>query len=87
MNRYRTSFYAKCPINGIRIAYDLIIDADKILAVEDIIAEVERIDVGFHEDIADTLFARFGGMQTLTANHHSVLIETTRPWKGEGTSP
>ena len=64
-------------ISSIRIASELIIDADRLMAVEDIIAEVEHIDVGFREDIADTLFARFRDIQTLTANHHSVLIETT----------
>lgn len=86
MNRYRTGFYAKCPLNGIRITYDLIIEADTLIAVEDIVTEVERIDAGFHEDIADALFARFGGIQTLTANHHGVLIETTRPWRDKGPS-
>lgn len=86
MNRYLTSFYAKCPLNGIRITYDLVIEADTLIAVEDIVTEVERIDAGFQEDIADALFARFGGIQTLTANHHSVLIETTRPWRDKGPS-
>lgn len=83
MNRYHTNFHAKCPVNGIRITYILTIEAKTVIAVEDIISEVQRIDQGFHEDIADALFARLGGAQTLTANHHSVVIETKRPWSSE----
>lgn len=48
--------------------------------------EVERIDAGFHEAIADALFTRLGSIQTLTANHHSAVIETARPWRSKGPS-
>ena len=47
--------------------------------MEDILKEVEDIQKGFHEDIADRLQRRFGGSQTLVADHHGVRIETTRP--------
>ncbi len=87
MNRYHTHFHAKCPANGIRITYILTIDAEMTIPVENIVAEVERIDQGFHEDIADALFAKLGGAQTLTANHHSVVIETKRPWSSKSPKP
>jgi hypothetical protein len=34
---------------------------------------------GYHEALADDLFAKFGGSQRLTAHHHGTDIETTRP--------
>lgn len=79
MNRYRTEFFAKCPNNGLRIKYQLEIVAGEKVMVEDIIAAVDALSSGFHEDIADQLHARLGHQQVLTAHHHGVDIETIRP--------
>lgn len=78
MNRYTTSFYANCPNNGIRIHYTLSIATYKVLSVEELVAACEATSEGFHEEIADAMFARFGGGQNLEAEHHGVTIETTR---------
>ena len=78
MNAYTTKFFADCPTNGIRIAYTLRIETSEVLAVETLIATVESVGDGYHEEIADDMHKRFGGVQTLTADHHGVTIETTR---------
>ena len=78
MNAYSTEFFATCPNNGIRIKYHLRIQTYETLAVEAILAALEATSEGFHEEVADELFARFGGVQTLVADHHGVTIETTR---------
>lgn len=78
MNVYSTEFFSSCPNNGIRIRYRMTIKTRKVLSVEAILAKVESLAEGYHEEIADDLFASFGGIQTLTADHHGVTIETTR---------
>lgn len=78
MNAYAVEFFAKCPTNGVRIHYRLTIERSVPVTVERLIEEVEQIEHGFHEDIADHLFAIFGGAQTMIADHHSVTITTTR---------
>lgn len=75
MNTYRTRFVARCPVNGARIDYSLVIRTDRVIPVEAILAAVPP--EGLHEAIADAL-AKLGGHQTLTAAHHGVTIETER---------
>jgi hypothetical protein len=79
VNTYRTDFFARCPVNGLRIRYALEIRTLIVIPVEAIIERVELIREGFHEAIADDLHAAFGGEQKLVAEHHGVVIETTRP--------
>lgn len=78
MNAYSTEFFAQCPNNGARIKYSLRIETASVVSVEEILAAVDLIDQKFHEEIADDLFGRFGGRQTLRAHHHGVDIETVR---------
>ena len=78
MNTYTTEFFTNCPNNGLRIKYRLRIEKQETIPVEQIIAKVESIAEGYHEDIADDLLLSFGGAQTLVADHHGVNIETTR---------
>ena len=78
MNSYTTEFFSVCPNNGNRIKYKLRIDTHEAIQVEQIIAAVESESEGFHEEIADKLLNRFGGRQTLIADHHGVTIESTR---------
>lgn len=78
MNAYSTEFFANCPNNGVRIKYRFRVETPETLSVESIVSAVEAIDEGFHEEIADELLERFGGVQTLVADHHGVTIETTR---------
>lgn len=78
MNTYSTKFFSLCPTNEVRIEYALTIQSDDMIPVEHIIAEVSTLTRGYHEDFADVLFARFGGKQTLAADHHGVAITTHR---------
>lgn len=78
MNTYKTTFFSRCLSNGVRVQYRLKIDTDNVISVEDIVAFVESLREGFHENIADKLQARYGGCQHLVADHHSVTIETYR---------
>lgn len=79
MNSYKTEFFCVCPVNNARIKYHLEIVTDEIIPVEDILGQLRRYDSGFHELIAQELHEKFGGTQTLVAEHHGVTIETTRP--------
>jgi hypothetical protein len=78
MNAYTTEFFSNCPNNGLRIKYRLRIETAEVIPVEQIVAKVESITEGYHEEVADELLLSFGGAQTLTADHHGVTIETTR---------
>jgi hypothetical protein len=69
MNTYKTEFFCLCPLNETRIKYFLEIATD----------EFKNYASGFHELIAEDLHKKFGGKQTLVADHHGVTIETTRP--------
>lgn len=78
-NRYTHHFTLKCPVNGTRIEYTLIIETCKRVMVEDILQQVVALpNPGFHEDAADLLAATLPGRQTLRAHHHGVDIETQR---------
>lgn len=78
MNAYTTEFFATCPNGGARIKYRLRIETREMLMAEDIVNACEETDEGFHEEIADAMLKRFGGVQKLVAEHHGVTIETTR---------
>lgn len=79
MNIYSTKFFATCPVNKVRVEYDLTITTDgAIIQVEELLEVVNGMRKGFHEAIADQLFAHFGGCQTLKAFHHGVWITTER---------
>jgi hypothetical protein len=79
VNIYKTSFYCKCPINKIRILYELKIETKEIISVEELLKHIEHWYAdGFHELIADHLAESFNGIQTLKADHHSVKITTIR---------
>lgn len=83
MNIYRQQFTAPCCNNGISVVYQLEIkkhDADVVM-VEDIQAacvEASALPKPYHENIADFMFQRFGGVQTIRAHHHGTDIETRR---------
>tara|TARA_R110000822_G_scaffold77369_8_gene185651 strand:+ start:676 stop:915 length:240 start_codon:yes stop_codon:yes gene_type:complete len=79
MNTYKTEFFCLCPLNETRIKYFLEITTEEIIPVEDIIDQFKNYASGFHELIAEDLHKKFGGKQTLVADHHGVTIETTRP--------
>lgn len=78
MNIYRYQFRARCPNNGELIYYRLELTTDQVVMVEAIKAACRRHTAGFHEAIADALFAELGGCQVIIAMHHMVEIETRR---------
>lgn len=78
MNIYRHQFISACPNNGQAIIYQLEIQAAKMIQVEHIVTACKLHQKGFHEAIADELFARFGERQVIKAHHHGVDIETRR---------
>lgn len=78
MNAYSVEFFATCPNGKARIKYRLRIETRDMLMAEDILAACELTADGFHEEIADAMLQRFGGVQTMVADHHGVTIETTR---------
>jgi hypothetical protein len=78
LNVYRHHFYGRCPTNGVRVSYSLTIKSNEVIPVEQILAATDSLDDRFHEEIADEMIARFGGTQTLEAEHHGVHIETLR---------
>lgn len=79
MNVYTTTFFCKCPVNKVRIQYDLTISTTSMISVEELLEHIEKFYAdGFHELIANDLHARFGGHQILKAFHHGVNITTIR---------
>lgn len=76
-NTYTIRYESKCPNNGDTIQYTLTISSlEKIMAedIEDATCSRES----YHEDMADILHKRFGGIQTITATHGKVTIKTIR---------
>lgn len=80
MNAYTTRFFCECPNNGVRVDYQLRIETRETLMVESILVgiQIDTDEARYHEELADLLLKRFGGTQTLMAEHHSVHIETLR---------
>lgn len=87
MNTYRHQFAARCPVNNQLIVYDLAITADFMIRVEHIVTACVLFQQGFHEDIAASLYLRFGGQIVLKAHHHGVDIETVLGAPGELPAP
>lgn len=78
MNIYKKTFVVKCPSDNDMIVYDLEIHSDEMVRVEHINTAVALIAEGYQENIADTLYERFGGYQKITATHQGVEITTER---------
>ncbi len=76
MNTYRFRFAAQCPSDNQMISYRGEIRTRKMIMVEDLIAAFPAH--GYHETIADDLYMRFGGHQTISAMHQGIEIETVR---------
>jgi hypothetical protein len=49
-----------------------------MIEVERIVSITDSFEEGYHEDFADQLIERLGGIQTLKAYHHGVFIKTVR---------
>lgn len=81
MNIYHAKFSATCPNNNQTIGYNLRIESQHVIMVEDITkecAEAAKLGKPYHETMADYLHSRLGGKQHMTGFHHGVLIETYR---------
>lgn len=78
MNTYTTKFVLTCVVNQQQIEHFLTISTQDVIVVEDLISFIKNLEPAFHEIIADKLAEKFGGKQTLIANHHGVTITTER---------
>lgn len=79
MNVYEKQFVSVCPNNSQSIIYQLRVETDdKTVMVEHINTACALFSRNYHEDIANSLFNRFGGRQVLKAHHHGVDITTVR---------
>jgi hypothetical protein len=78
MNKYEYQFVAVCPENGAFVSYSLVIFHEQTILVEHIKTACALHRTGYHEAIADDLYARFGGSQIMKADHHGVLITSLR---------
>lgn len=78
MNIYRHTFVAECPADGEQIVYSLEIRSPTMIRVEHIRTATALIKRGYHEQIADGLFAQLGGRQQISATHQGVEVETLR---------
>ena len=78
MNTYETTFTVKCPNDDDSIEYNLVIESENTILVEDITSATRIAVPAFHESIADGVFALLGGKQTITAVHQGVRITTVR---------
>jgi hypothetical protein len=78
MNHYTYRFQSTCPNNKRVIDYVFSLATERMVMVEKIVEECDRLKECFHEKIADTLSKKFGGTQTIEALHHGVHIKTVR---------
>lgn len=79
MNIYEIEFVSRCPNDGTDVTYYLEIISNQMIMLEDINELiVGKFKVGFHEQIADELFAKFGGKQSIMAKHKLGRIHTIR---------
>jgi len=78
LNIYTQRFRATCPTTRRTVDYVLTIESSRMIMIEEIQTTVAKLK-GYHEELADKLFALFGGRQTLTAHHHGTDIQTVRP--------
>lgn len=78
MNIYRHEFAATCPSDGETIIYRLKIKSLAMIRVEHIRTATALIKSGWHEQIADDLHSRFGGVQTIVATHQGIKIKSVR---------
>ncbi len=78
MNTYTTKFLLTCIVNQKPVEHFLTISTQRVIVVEELLFFIKNLEPAFHEIIADKLAEKFGGKQTLVANHHGVTISTER---------
>lgn len=78
MNIYQYQFPVICPNNGEKIDFNLCIESKKTVFVEQIKDFLASRKVAFQEDLAEELYLKFSGRQTIKAVHHGILITTIR---------
>jgi hypothetical protein len=67
-----------CIVNQKPVEHFLTISTQRVIVVEELLFFIKNLEPAFHEIIADKLAEKFGGKQTLVANHHGVTISTER---------
>ena len=71
--RHELTMYCHCPVNGARDTYQVVVEANRVVKVEDILAAVAAVpDKMFQEDITAHLAAVLGCGVTTTGYHSGV---------------
>lgn len=76
-NTYVTEFKARCPVDQSLIDYRWTLVLDYVVMAEELRRIADGIGTGLHEEIANQLFDRFGGVQRLRATHAGGVEITT----------
>jgi hypothetical protein len=77
MNIYEYPLVCKCLVDNKSIRYQIKIETPDQLMAEDLIG-FQFDDPNIQESIADALYDRFGGTQTIVGVHSGVKITTRR---------
>ena len=78
MNKYEFTFYSECPSDGDIILYTVKIESNEVIMAEELTDYIKKFSKGYQEAIADDLFKKFKGKQTIQATHQGVKITTVR---------
>lgn len=78
MNKYEFTFYSECPSDTDIILYSVEIESNDVIMAEELTAYCKKFNRGYQEVIADDLFKKFKGRQTIQATHQGVKITTVR---------
>ena len=78
MNIYQYQFSVICPNDNEKIVFDLNIESKKTIFVEHIKEFLAPRTVAFQEDLAEELYRKFAGRQTIKAIHQGILVTTIR---------
>lgn len=71
--RHELTMHCTCPVNGARDSYQVIVEANRVVKVEDIIAAVRSMpDRMFQEDITQALAAELDCGVTTIGYHSGV---------------
>ena len=80
MNTYETTHRAKCPNGSLVDTYQVKIQSQATIMVEDIISALNDAPSQiFQEDLATLLRSQIGAEITIIGSHHGIQITSFRP--------
>jgi hypothetical protein len=72
MNRYELKVVASCPSDGLRDLYTVIIESERTILVEDILAATQALPKAYQEDITRDLARILAARVTTIGWHYGV---------------